>query len=164
MWVSGCLLTATSFRPHSKVLPHQGREKREKEKGSLKSHSLFLSEHISSRSCLYSVNAMEQAQPVSTEDREAHWQFPGWHSVPITVGEFAVPLHWAACPLAESPQMQGQSPGRGRASACHIHEQKRAAGVIVEVRVERDTQGKHSPSPRWCLLPCSILPRQCLNI
>lgn len=78
------------------------RKGRERERTSLKSPSLFLSEHISSRSCFYSVNVREQAQAVRTENRDAHWQFPCWHSTPITAGEFAVPLHRAACSLAEA--------------------------------------------------------------
>lgn len=101
-WGFSYLLTATSFSPYSKVLQHQEREKGKKEKESLKSPSLFLSEHISSRSCFHSTNVREQAPAVSTENRETHWQFPCWHPRPIRAGEFAVPLHWSTRPLAKS--------------------------------------------------------------
>lgn len=59
--------------PHlfSSSAPEGKTEKRKRGKESLKFCSLFLSEHISSRSCFCSTHAMEWARAVNTENREA---------------------------------------------------------------------------------------------
>lgn len=90
------------YAPPPAVQYYQQREKRKSK--SLKSPSLFLPEHISSRSCFCSTRVMEQARAVSMENREAPLTDPMSTSSPITAGDL-VPLEWAAS-LRGAPQLQ----------------------------------------------------------
>lgn len=104
----GYLLTATSFCLHSKVLQHQGREKGRKREGE---KELEISQRVSVRthqlqvmfrqrecqgatsSCSHRGQGRSLTVPMLTLHTTLHT---------VTAGESAVPLHRAACSLAES--------------------------------------------------------------
>lgn len=141
-----------------------GRRKKAERK-SLKSPSLFLPEHISSRSCFCSNHVMEWAQAVNMKKREASLTDPTstfqthysrracspWMSC-RSLGPPAVERH----PLLE--KFSGSKPRRSCVSACHIYLQDRLAIFIIRGRGEEGQTGRNTAClPRRCHLSFHIL-------
>lgn len=107
----GLWLPSDSYKLLSPLKGSTAPGKREKEEGE---KELEISQLVSVRTHQFQVMSLQHechgaSSSCQHKGQRSSWQFPCWHSTPITAGEFAVPLHWAACPLAKTPRCRVKS-------------------------------------------------------
>lgn len=138
-----------------------GGEKRAERKR-VRAPSLFLPEHISSRSCFCSARVRERAQAVSMENSEAPLTdpmstFQTYYSRRTRFPPVSCPFHSAGSPRCRNAPTDRETlslwPWKNHVSACHVYSQDRAAIFIVGGRGEEGQTGRNPAClhRRYCL-------------